>query len=202
MKITVFSVSVFVLLGSAAVLAQLPPPPVPSVETEVRDANSLRMRELQLERFRRDANKLSPNETSEEVEIRFANIKDDFEGIQKLQTGIVKAYTTGKTVDYDKIQRSAAEINKRSVRLGFNFFGSNLEADSEKRSKELARKGVRGLIIDLDKKMGDFVSSSLFRNHVVVDVAENAKAEANLKGMVEISSALSLAAGKLAKASR
>lgn len=160
------------------------------------------MRELQLERFRRDANKLSPNETSEEVEIRFANIKDDFEGIQKLQTGIVKAYTTGKTVDYDKIQRSAAEINKRSVRLGFNFFGSNLEADSEKRSKELARKGVRGLIIDLDKKMGDFVSSSLFRNHVVVDVAENAKAEANLKGMVEISSALSLAAGKLAKASR
>ncbi len=202
MKITVFSVSVFVLLGSAAVLAQLPPPPVPSVETEVRDANSLRMRELQLERFRRDANKLSPNETSEEVEIRFANIKDDFEGIQKLQTGIVKAYTTGKTVDYDKIQRSAAEINKRSVRLGFNFFGSNLEADSEKRSKELARKGVRGLIIDLDKKMGDFVSSSLFRNHVVVDVAENAKAEANLKGLVEISSALSLAAGKLAKASR
>jgi hypothetical protein len=201
-KIGFFNISGFILLASVAAIAQLPPPPVPSVETEVRDANSLRMRELQLERIKRDANKLRPTESSEEAEIRFANIKEDFEGIQKLQAGIVKTYTTGKTVDYDKIQRSAAEINKRSIRLGFNFFGSNPEADSDKRSMELARKGVRGLIIDLDKKMGDFVSSPLFRNHVVVDVAENAKAEANLRSMVEISSALSLAAGKLAKASR
>lgn len=202
MKTTIFSISGFILLSSVAVIAQLPPAPVANIETEMRDLSSGRMRELQLERFKRDANKLHPAETSKEAEIRFAKIKDDFEGIQKLQIGIVKTYTTGKTIDFDKIQRSAAEMNKRSVRLGINCFDSGPDAELDTISQKLAQKGVKDLIIDLDKKMGDFIGSSLFRNHVVVDVAENAKAEANLRNVVRLSAALSIAAAERAKASR
>ncbi len=202
MKTTIFGVSGFILLVSMAAIAQLPPAPVANIETEMRDISSGRMRELQLERFKRDANKLRPAETSKEAEIRFARVKDDFEGIQKLQIGIIKAYSTGKDVDYDKIQRFAAEINKRAIRLGINFFGTSPEAEPDRRSQELAQKGVRELIIEFDRKLGEFVGSSLFRNHVVVDDAETAKAEANLKILIRLSDALNIAAAKKVSTSR
>lgn len=168
----------------------------------MRDVNSIRMRSLELERVKREANKLRPAETSEEADIRFARIKDDFEGIQKLESVIVKTYTTGKTIDYEKIQRSAAEINKRAIRLGINFFKSSPSNDSDTLSQELARKGVRALIIEFDKKLGEFVGSPLFRDHTVADAAETAKAETNLKILVGLSDALNIAAAQQAKRPR
>lgn len=201
MKITIFGVSGLILLASVAVFTQLPPPPVPSVETEVRDANSGRMRELQLERFRRDANKLRPTETSAEAEMRFARIKEDFEGIQKLQSGIVKTYTTGRTVDFDRIQRFAAEMNKRAVRLGSNYFGWDADEFRDGRPQPTSKKSVRDLIIELDKRLGEFVGSPLFRDHVVVDAAENTKAESTLKRVVALSAALNIAAAKQSRPS-
>lgn len=199
MKGAVLSLIGLVLFASP-ILAQISPHPV--ADAEVRDNTSIRMRSIELERLKRDANKLHPNETSREAEIRFAEVKEDFESIQKLEFSIVKSYTTGTKINYEKISELTLEMNRRSMRLGINLFNTAPEIDPAKGTGDLIRKSVRELIIELDKKLSDFVNSGLFKNHTVLDAAENAKAEADLKKVVRLCQALNTVAAKLAKTSR
>jgi hypothetical protein len=168
----------------------------------VRDSNSIRMRSLQLERIKRDAYTLRPKETSREAEIRFAEVKEDFESLQKLESAVVKAYTTGVKINYERIRDSASEMAKKATRLSVNLFETSPDANLQQSTQNLARKSVRDLIIQLDRKLAEFVNSPMFKNHVVVDTAENAKAEASLNGLINLSTALSVAAARATKTAR
>jgi len=198
MKIALISITC-VMVFAASAYAQVSP--VPAVEAEIRDTNSIRMRSLELERIKRDAYNPRPNETSKEAEIRFAEIKEDFEGIQKLQASIIKAYTTGVRINFEKIRDASSEMSKKEARLGVNLFGTKTEDGSQNKERNLSRKTVRTLIIELDRKLNEFIGSSLFTHRAVVDTAESAHAEASLRGLIKLSTALSLEAAKQAKAS-
>ena len=100
MKKIIFFGITNLLFISSIVVAQIPNP---VADTEMRDGSSIRRRSIELERVKRDAVKLRPTEDSTERTIKFAEIKEDFENIQKLQSEIVKAYTTGKNINYEKI---------------------------------------------------------------------------------------------------
>ena len=189
----IFGILVFI----ASVHAQVSPNPV--ADAEIRDNSSQRMRSIQLERIKRDANKLRPNESSREAEIRFAEIKDDFEGIQKLETLIVQAYTKGLRINYEKIRESSLEMKKRAVRLGVNLFNTGPETEVIKTSQNLTRKSVRDLIIELDKTIANFVGSPTFTKPTVVDTGESARAEKDLGKLIKLSVALSTEAAKLSK---
>jgi hypothetical protein len=198
MKGTVLSLFGLLILAYP-IFAQISPQPV--ADNEVRDNTSIRMRSIELERIKRDAGKLRPNETSREAEIRFAEVKEDFESIQKLEFSIVKAYTTGAKINYEKIRESTLEMNKRATRLALNLFNTGPDAELAKGTGDLTRKSLRELIIELDRKLSDFVNGALFKNRNVLDAAENAKAEADLKKVVRLCQALNVMAAKLARAS-
>jgi hypothetical protein len=198
-KTILFNFFGLVFLTPIAVYSQMPPPPVPNVEVEIRDSTSIRMRSLELERFKREGNKPHPTETSKEVEARFAQIKDDFENIQKLRNEIVKTYTIGTRNGYEKIGSLAAEIKKKSRRLDKNLFSSFLEEESkrDKNEKKVSGKSVRDLIIDLDYAIRSFIASPIFNNLNLVDQNILEKSLRCLEEVLRVSEALSKEAKKL-----
>lgn len=178
------------LLFPASICAQVSPNPV--ADMEVRDSNSIRMRSLEIERVKRDASKPHLTETSQEAETRIARISDDFEAIQKLQSSIVKAYTTGKTINYKRIRESAGEMRRRAVRLGVNFFSTNAETVNEenRRTQSPALDDVKDLVVELDEAVGAFVTSPVFEK-AVVDSRLLEKAQLDLVKIVLLSGRLS-----------
>lgn len=177
----------------------VPLPPTPVAESDLRD-NTIKMRSIDLERVKRDAAKIRPEDVSREQEIRFEQTKENFESIQKLQDSIIKAYTTGKTIDYSRIRKSASDISKKSLWLDRNLFGTNPEEAIEaKQSKTgpAAPKSVRDLIIELDNAIGVFVKSPIFQNTKVVDLEISKAAQLELRHIMRVSELLSIEAAKM-----
>ena len=100
MKSTILGVFGLLVFNSS-VLAQVSPTPV--INNEIRDPTSMRMRAIDMERVKKDANKVSLDEPTKEQTIKFAEIKEDFENIQKLESEIVKVYESGKEINFNKI---------------------------------------------------------------------------------------------------
>jgi hypothetical protein len=171
--------------------AQVSPNPV--INNEIKDNSSIRTRSIELEKVKRDAKKLRQPETSKETEIRFKEIKDDFEGIQKLQSSIVKTYTTGVKINYEKISELAFEMKKKAVRLDINFFNTIYTANSDKKPKDKMpiAKSVRDLIIELDKAIEVFVDNPIFKRATIVDSKLLEKSQKNLSEIIKLSEKLS-----------
>ncbi len=191
MRNTIFGL-ISLLIFSGSFFAQVSPDPV--ADAEVRDSSSIRMRSLELERVKREANKPSPIATSKLTEVNFGLIKDDFEHIQKLQSLIVKTYTTGKKINYEKIAESAIEMRKKAVRLGVNFFNIKEEIGVHQGTQDLVRKSVRDLIIELDNTLAAFVTSPTFTHLQVIDTKSSDKARTDLENIITLGGALQEAA--------
>ena len=185
-----FSLTVFAL----SISAQVSPRPV--ADTEVRDSGSIRMRSLEFERVKRDANKPRAQETSKEAEIRFATVSEDFEKIQKLQSAIVTAYTRGSAINYKKIRDAATEMERKAARLEVNFFDSVTQTGAIARDSvgSNARYSVRALIIELDGVIGRFVASPIFRNGAKVDAKVLEGSQEDLEKIIGLSNKLAQAA--------
>lgn len=180
-----------ILFFSVSVFSQAGVSPNPVVDNEVRDPGSIRMRSLQMERFKRDSYRTRVPKTSEEISYKFKEIKEEFESIQKLHASIVKTYTTGKTIDYAKISHFSMELLKKAVKLNDNLFVSNhSETQFKTEKKEEKTKSVRDLIIELDKNIGNFVSSPLFSNNKLVDSNISEKARMDLEQIIKLSEML------------
>jgi hypothetical protein len=136
--------------------------------------NDIKLRSVELERIKREAQfaeAASYAPINPKLTAQFSQIKDDYEAIQLLQAAIVKAYTTGKTIDYAMIETSALSIKKRVLRLDSNLFASSktdkIETEpTENKNKSLS---VRDLIIGLDDALGSFVSSPVFGKLKVIE---------------------------------
>jgi len=188
------------LLGLVTVLCgmaraqQAPPPPAPVVEKEVQ-ANSERMRAIEMERFKRESQKPGSDADAISRENRFRETKRRFEHIQKLQQSIVRAYTTGREIDYAKIVGSASDMTEDALWLDRNLFGS-AENDKDRPAWKTSpvRRDVRDLIIRLDEAIGKFVGSKFFRKSTVVDRELYEQAQTRLRTVMLLSSRLSAAA--------
>ncbi len=196
MKKTIFSgISLLFIFAVWANAQNVPPPPAPIVESDLRD-NTIKMRSIDLERVKQDAWKVKPGESTKKREIKFGEIKKNFENIQKLQDRIVRVYTTGKTIDYPKISKSALKITKNAIRLDENLFGGNQE-DTVEINDPVERKSVRDLIIELDNGIGKFVKSPIFQNTKVVDSQISSETQLELRKIMKLSMMLSVVAGNM-----
>lgn len=189
--------SCFLILAASVfsnVFAQVMP--AGASDSDLRD-NNIRMRSTELERVKRDADKSnSSSPMNSEIETKFPEINEDFEGIQMLQSSIVKAYSTGESIDYKQIKNSSEKIGKTAKRLDGNLFSEKLEKKDNK-DKNKAEKSVKDLIVDLDNAIGAFVGSAMFKNLKVVDPEVAKKAQLDLANISEISNKLSKAAEKM-----
>ena len=179
-----------VLVFAIDIIAQLPRP-VPVIETEIREGNSIKMRSAELERVKRESNKLSVRDSKEYL-LKFEEIKEDFENIQKLQSNVGRVYKTGKTVDYNKIGELSAEISKKALRLERNLFDER--DDKAGNSNDGERKKVRDLIIELDGAIGSFTNGQIFKNIKLVDTENAQKSQDQLRKIIELSGKLSIEA--------
>ncbi len=193
MKLIIFGAFNFLLFALPSVFAQIPNP---VADIEIRDGSSIRRRSLELERVKRESNTTYPTESAEEQRIKFAQVKEDFESIQKLQTEIIKAYTTGKSINYEKIHDSAAEITTKARRLDENLFDSR-QNQKVKDVKNIRPKSIRDLIIELDNSIGKFISSPIFKNTKIVDLEISAQTRIDLEKLLVLSEILSKEAGKM-----
>ena len=193
----------------SSVLGQVPPPgagtPAGAGDKNLAD-DGIKMRSVEIERMKREAELAEASSfapINKEIAVNFPQIKGDFEGIQILQTAIVKAYTTGKTADYGLIVISADEINSKSKRLDSNLFAAKGEKNearpvSGQPIEKLSQpRGVRDLIVALDTAIGNFVSSKIFGNIKVIEpeVAINTRTE--LIKIMQLSEELTIQAAKM-----
>ncbi|MEO6589232.1 MAG: hypothetical protein ABIP06_07980 [Pyrinomonadaceae bacterium] len=191
-----------------SISAQVQPSAVTG-DKDLRDEN-IRMRSIDLERAKRDAEKPSTNTASatltaapaavikSDIETKYPQIKEDFEGIQINQAVIIKAYTTGEKIDYMQIKTSAADINSRAKRLDENLFAPKVEVEEkEEQLKETKTKSIRQLIVELDNAIGNLVSSPMFQNLRVTEPESAGKTQANLAKIIEISEFLLKETGKM-----
>lgn len=201
-------VLVFFIIFAAAIFSNIfaqQETPAGAGDKSLRDDN-IRMRSIDLERTKKDADKLNAASNSStaatmnsELDKKYPEIKEDFEGIQNNQAAIVKAYTTGDKIDYSQIKMSAEALNKNAERLNSNLFEPRTE-EKKKESKEMKEektKGVKDLIVDLDNAIGSFVSSPMFQNLRVVDPEVAGKARIDLEKIAEISDLLAKQADKM-----
>ncbi len=195
-RIKLFSFLI-VAVSAVCIRAQLPPPPIPKAEAEIRD-NSIKMRSYELERIKRDAAKPYSATTGKEREIKFAEIKKDFEEIQRLQDSIIKAYTHGRKINYERIGESAAKLRKDALRLDVNLFGTKPEEAGDQKGKDAGKSGsVKDLIIELDRTLSEFIASPIFNNTKVVDSKASKKAQIELEKIIDLSQTLSDAANRM-----
>jgi hypothetical protein len=163
--------------------------------------NDIKLRSVEIERIKRDADKNNPASfapINAEIKAKFPQIKEDFETVQILEAAIVKAYTTGKTIDYGLIQTSAEGINKKAKRLDANLFASRLEKQDDKSNEKTEKqKSIKELIVALDTSIGSFVSSKIFGNVNVIDPAVAVKTRTDLVKILDLSDKLSKEAKKM-----
>ena len=191
MKCTILSV-LGLLIVATSIFAQISPTPV--INNEIRDGSSIRRRSMELERVKREAAQTFPQESNEEATIRFAKVKDDYEHIQKLQAEIIKTYTTGKEINYSKISSSADEMNRKSIRLEANLF--NIKAVTNKNGDKKKSLSVRDLIIELDKVLGNFVDSPIFKSNKLIEQNDVEESQTQLEKIIKLSETLSQEAKK------
>jgi len=207
-----FIVSVSLVLFAAAfsgVFAQATPAGAgapPGGGDKNLSGDGIKMRSVELERIKREAQieeAASFAPINSNISAKFPQIKEDFEGLQILEAAIIKAYTTGKTIDYGLIETSADGISKKAKRLDTNLFAANVESKENKsqndKSKEDAekKKSIRDLIVGLDTAIGDFVSSKFFGNIKVIEPEVAIKTRTDLLSVLRLSEQLSIAAQQL-----
>lgn len=201
MKVVLQSIFIALSLPAAGiVLAQAPPPPAPPPppSTPVLRDDDIRLRSVELEKVKREAQKSNVKDKSTDanngIESKYDEIKEDFEGMQLSQQQIIKAYSTGEKIDLETIKSAADKITGHAIRLNLNLFAIKLKDDD--RSGEDSTKTLRNLIVDLDNAIGDVVTSEIFKNLRVIDQPAAEKTQADLTRVAEISQQLSKKAEK------
>lgn len=174
---------------------QGPPPPKPIIETELRD-NTSKIRGIELERLNREAKKPRPDEDAATRELRFRQTKKRFEDIQKLQNRIVRTYTTGKTINYARIGDSASEMADSAEWLDENLFGAERGDGDRKIPRNARREDVPDLIVDLDRAIGRFVESPVFKSSAVLEKDDYQEAQKRLRRILLISRRLAAASNQ------
>lgn len=213
-KIILQFLIILALAISTSISAQVQP--AVTGDKNLRDEN-IRMRSIDLERAKQDAEKPSTNTSNttlttvpaavikSDIETKYPQIKEDFEGIQSNQAAIIKAYITGEKIDYIQIKTSAADITDRAKRLDGNLFAPKIEVEkkeevskeAQSKEKETKTKSIRDLIVELDNAVGNFVSGTMFQNLRVIEPEAAGKTQAALAKIIEISELLSKETGKM-----
>ena len=203
-KFILLMLFVFALAIFSNIPAQLPGggTPAGAGDSSLRN-DDIRLRSIELERIKREAAKSDPNAygaINPKIEAKFSQIKEDFESIQISEAAIIKAYKMSKEIDYKLISSSANDINKKSKRLDTNLFLYKVEPDETvKTVKKEDKKAldIKDLIINLDKAMGEFVTSKFFLDHKTIDAAVAKKARMDLANILKASEMLAKEAGKI-----
>lgn len=169
-----------VLFAAAAVNATPRPqdPTVPSRRTAPM-TRDMRYREWQL----KDLERMGKKKTKREMELAWAQIKEDFEGIQVDNNKLLAARLAGGEPNFSLVEKAAASINKHATRLDSNL--ALPEHENVGRRDEGLQLGT--LLSALDAVIVRFVANPLFKETKVLDAKESSRARGDLRRIIELS---------------
>ena len=205
-NVVVFMVAAVAFMTTSAIpiIAQQQGNPVyvpPAMER--READMANQRETRRRETLRESLGKRPEKSGDPryVQAVLAQVKEDFERIQVVRNGIVRAASATNALDYKFISDAAAEIKKRAGRLKSNLALPDPEEDekSRKNEGELDKEQVKAALSTLCNRIESFVKNPFFETPRVVDSELLTKASSDLKSMVELSGRITKSADRLNK---
>lgn len=189
--------AIFLLTASAyATPAQINPE---QAILNARDKFSdIKNRSIELERMKRDAYKRPVNK---DFTLKFPEIKEDFEQIQKINSDVLQLTAVKAPIDYAAVLKLVSELNRRAARLESNLFSvkHNEKKGAKNKQPAIEPKEIKKLLDILDKSVNSFVHSSIFQNVNIVNSQDSLNAQKDLENVIEISSLIKEKAKKLKK---
>lgn len=186
----------FLVVSAAAVSAQS------SVEQAAKSArdrfSDVKNRSIELERMKRSANKRPTGDNSAP---KFPEIKEDFEEIQKINSGVIELIAKSP-VNYAAVLKFVSEINRRAIRLKSNLFSAESEQNKDEKNKRpttVELPDIPALLDALDKSVNSFVHSSLFQNVRLVNTQDSLNAQKDLDTIIKTSFSLKEKVKKISK---
>lgn len=187
------------LLSFFALVAASPAPAQNTPEAAIISARDqffdIKRRSIELERMKRESQK---RPSSQNLTLKFTEIKKDFETIQKLNYELLE-FAAKKPLNYAAVSKSASEINQRAARLKSNLFPPPDDAepdDKESPNKEQSpaakfeSQELKTLLGALDKSINNFVHNAIFQNLKLVNPADSVKAQKDLEAVISIAQAI------------
>lgn len=160
---------------------------------EARQRNmDMKNRSIELDRMRRQAS--ASKTSSGENNLKFPEIKEDFERIQIVNANSLQALSIKENPNYKTIFKAASEIKKRAFRLKSNLFPiakENSDRESAKKDQDkFLSYNFKKLAIEVDNALFSFVSNNIFQNTKLVDLKDSQKAESDLEKIIALCSAI------------
>lgn len=193
MKVLIYLIGIFLISFVNIAAQDVPGVPNGSVGRNSRDDydNGIRMRSIELERVKKESYRSAAAQKAAETRrINYAQIKKDFELIQKLQNEIVKTYVTGKQINYERISELASKLNESTRQLHTNLALSIEKEPKKPEKKKENLQAVKDIIVVLDKSIGNFVTNPLFKNLNVFETNDAEKAESEMQNILRLSELL------------
>ena len=146
----------------------------------------IKNRSIELERTKREGYKRPVGDDSA---MKFPEIKEDFERIQRLNSDLFELTSVKAPIDNAAVLKFVAEINRRAGRLKSNLFTTERETKNKGQITPES-KDIKRLLSDLDKFINSFVHSSIFQNIKLVNSEDSLKAQKDLETVISISNAI------------
>jgi len=190
-----------VLATSAVAQEQGRPVPVPP-DVQRRQADLARERQIrEREPLRERLARRAVRPTDARYVQTVAQVREDLERLQIARNAIVRAASTGKTLEYKFISDRTAEIKKRASRLRNNLALPDPEGDEKNQKNEgtLNDEQVKMALSILCNRIESLLKSPLFEHSRVLDVQDSTKASGDLKSILELSGSIRKSAERLKK---
>ena len=145
-------------------------------------------RSAELERVERDAHRRM---LAGDYSVKFPEIREDFEQIQKLNGKILDLDDTQTSVDSSSLLKLVSEINRRGIRLASNLIQDEPKGKKETKDDLQVRaesQEIKPLLNILDRSINRFVHNAMFSNLNVVDSKDALAARNDLKAIIAVSS--------------
>ena len=150
-------------------------------------SSDIKNRSNELERMRREAD--TPVKPASH-EIRFPEIKEDFEQIQLNNFDLQPSAALPKP-DFRVISKAAGEIVKHAFRLQSNLFTSEPKRKSKKKSDKADENNppfdLKTQANQLEAAIAGFVKSPMFQNIQVVNSEDSQRAQKELENIIKLS---------------
>ena len=155
----------------------------------------MRQREMMMKEARTD--------NSASARLALAQIGEDFRQMQIVNNEMMRATFSGgapRALDYERISKATAEINRRAARLRANLQLPAREERDEARETEreiAGEKELRSSLLSLDELIMGFVNNPTFRKQGVLDAQHSARASRDLQSIIRLSQRIKQRAEKL-----
>lgn len=189
MKNKLFLTIFFFTVSAGAVSAQSK---IEQSVTNARDKFSdIKNRSIEIERMKRDSYK---RPVSEDLPVKFPQIKEDFELIQRKNDELIRLTSAQTPVDYAAVYKLVSEVNDRAARLKSNLFTTEPDKKKETKNKRQIREqqDLKKLFVALDESINRFVHSSIFQNMNLVNSKDSLEAQKDLETIINVSSAIKI----------